>query len=100
MSNPNNPNQNPGQQQQNNPRPGQQQGGGGQKPGQQQQGGQQKPGQQPGQGGQHGGQPGSLDAQLRCTMAPPIRRGHFLWIDGYERPGGLRNNFLLARPGL
>ena len=53
MSNPNNPNQNPGQQQ-GNPRPGQQQGGG-QKPDQQQQGGQ-KPDQQgqqkPGQGGQ------------------------------------------------
>ncbi len=49
--------QNPNQQ--NDPRPGQQQGGGGQqKPGQQQQGGQQKPGQQsqePGRGGQQGG---------------------------------------------
>jgi hypothetical protein len=59
----NNPNQQkPGQQQQNNPRPGEQQGGGGQKPGQQQQGGgQQKPGQQPGQGGQQGGQHGGTN---------------------------------------
>src|SRR5262249_58206643 len=55
----NNPNQQkPNQPQQSNPRPGQQQGGGGQKPGQQQQGGQHKPGQQPGQGGHQGGQQG------------------------------------------
>jgi type VI secretion system secreted protein VgrG len=56
----NNPNQQkPNQPQQSNPRPGQQQGGGGQKPGQQQQGGgQQKPSQQPGQGGHQGGQEG------------------------------------------
>jgi len=54
MSNPNQPK--PNQPQQGNPRPDQQQGGGGQKPGQQQQGGgQQKPGQQPGQGGHQGG---------------------------------------------
>jgi hypothetical protein len=57
MSNPNTPNQNPGQQP-SNPRPGQQQQGGGQKPEQQHQGGQ-KPDQQhqgqqkPGQGGQN-----------------------------------------------
>jgi len=50
MTNPSNPNQNPGQS--NNPRPGQQQGGG-QKPDQQHQGGgQQKPGQQQGGGQQ------------------------------------------------
>jgi type VI secretion system secreted protein VgrG len=54
MTNPNQ--QKPDQQQQNNPRPGEQHGDGGQKPGQQQQGGgQQKPGQQPGQGGGHQG---------------------------------------------
>jgi type VI secretion system secreted protein VgrG len=60
MNNPNQPK--PSQPQQGNPRPGQQQGGGGQKPGQQQQGGgQQKPGQQPGQGGHQGGQQGGMD---------------------------------------
>jgi hypothetical protein len=49
MTNPNNPNQNPGQQTN---KPGQQQQGGGMKPDQQHQGGQQKPDQQ-----QQGGQP-------------------------------------------
>src|SRR5262249_34826994 len=79
MNNPNQPK--PSQPQQGNPRPGQQQGGGGQKPGQQQQGGgQQKPGQQPGQGGHQGGQQGGRDRGARrrpsSWMAPPARRGH------------------------
>jgi hypothetical protein len=59
MTNPSNPNQNPGQQS-NNPRPGQQQGGGGQKPDQQNQGGgQQKSDQQHQGGGQQ--KPGQSD---------------------------------------
>ena len=59
MTNPSNPNQNPGQQP-NNPRPGQQQGGGGQHPDQQNQGGgQQKSDQQHQGGGQQ--KPGQSD---------------------------------------
>src|SRR5262249_35653302 len=79
MSNPNQPK--PSQPQQGNPRPGQQQGGGGQKPGQQQQGGgQQKPPQPRGQGGHQGGQgghQGGMDRGARprgfsSGMAPPV----------------------------
>ena len=88
MSNPNQPK--PNQPQQGNPRPDQQQGGGGQKPGQQQQGGgQQKPGQQPGQGGHQAAWIAEPDPTDFHHNGPAVGGAIMRWIDVY---GGIQRD--------